>query len=160
VYHTGISIDTLITIALISLLTIVVRSDLSYMVIPNSILLIFAGLFVGLRLLQPLLPWWHGFVASGLVFVGMTIISVLSRGGMGGGDVKLFAVVAWILGIKLALLAVFLSACIGVGMGLIGIGIKKVQVGKPMPFAPAIALGVMCSWWFGDGIITTYMQLF
>ncbi|EPR26622.1 Competence stimulating peptide precursor ComC [Geobacillus sp. WSUCF1] len=145
---------------LISLLAIIVVSDLRYMLIPDRVLLVFAGLFLVERLVIPFLPWVDMLIGAAVGFSLLWLIAVLSNGGMGGGDVKLFAVLGMVLGWKMVLLAFFLATLYGTIIGLIGMALGRVRRGKPMPFAPAIALGSLTALFFGDQLVDAYMDLF
>ncbi|AUI38330.1 MULTISPECIES: prepilin peptidase [Geobacillus] len=145
---------------LISLLAIIVVSDLRYMLIPDRVLLVFAGLFLMERLVIPFLPWVDMLIGAAVGFSLLWLIAVLSNGGMGGGDVKLFAVLGMVLGWKMVLLAFFLATLYGTIIGLIGMALGRVRRGKPMPFAPAIALGSLTALFFGDQLVDAYMDLF
>lgn len=145
---------------LISLLAIIVVSDLRYMLIPDRVLLVFAGLFLMERLVIPFLPWVDMLLGAAVGFSLLWLIAVLSNGGMGGGDVKLFAVLGMVLGWKMVLLAFFLATLYGTIIGLIGMALGRVRRGKPMPFAPAIALGSLTALFFGDQLVDAYMDLF
>ncbi|AWO75247.1 prepilin peptidase [Geobacillus thermoleovorans] len=145
---------------LISLLAIIVVSDLRYMLIPDRVLLVFAGLFLMERLVIPFLPWVDMLLGAAVGFSLLWLIAVLSNGGMGGGDVKLFAVLGFVLGWKMVLLAFFLATLYGTIIGLIGMALGRVRRGKPMPFAPAIALGSLTALFFGDQLVDAYMDLF
>ncbi|EQB96359.1 prepilin peptidase [Geobacillus sp. A8] len=145
---------------LISLFAIIVVSDLRYMLIPDRVLLVFAGLFLMERLVIPFLPWVDMLLGAAVGFSLLWLIAVLSNGGMGGGDVKLFAVLGMVLGWKMVLLAFFLATLYGTIIGLIGMALGRVRRGKPMPFAPAIALGSLTALFFGDQLVDAYMDLF
>ncbi|KAF6510208.1 Leader peptidase (Prepilin peptidase) / N-methyltransferase [Geobacillus stearothermophilus] len=145
---------------LISLLAIIVVSDLRYMLIPDRVLLVFAGLFLMERLVIPFLPWVDMLLGAAVGFSLLWLIAVLSNGGMGGGDVKLFAVLGMVLGWKMVLLAFFLATLYGTVIGLVGMALGRVRRGKPMPFAPAIALGSLTALFFGDQLVDAYMDLF
>ncbi|MED4300105.1 A24 family peptidase [Geobacillus stearothermophilus] len=145
---------------LISLLAIIVVSDLRYMLIPDRVLLVFAGLFLVERLVIPFLPWVDMLLGAAVGFSLLWLIAVLSNGGMGGGDVKLFAVLGMVLGWKMVLLAFFLATLYGTVIGLVGMALGRVRRGKPMPFAPAIALGSLTALFFGDQLVDAYMDLF
>lgn len=143
---------------LISLLIIITVSDLVYMMIPDRILLVFAGLFFIERLWLPLTPWWDALLGAAVGFFLLLLIAIVSKGGMGGGDIKLFAVLGFVLGTKAVLLGFFLATFYGAFFGIIGIVFKLVQKGKPIPFAPFIALGTLTSYYFYEEIIRVYVQ--
>lgn len=145
---------------LISLFAIIVVSDLRYMLIPDRVLVVFAGLFLVERLWIPFLPWTDMVIGAAAGFGLLLLIAVLSKGGMGGGDVKLFAVLGLVLGWKLVLLSFFLATLYGTVIGLVGMALGRVRRGKPMPFAPAIALGALTALFFGDRMMEWYIALF
>ncbi|KPD01590.1 Type 4 prepilin-like proteins leader peptide-processing enzyme [Geobacillus sp. BCO2] len=116
-------------------------------------------LFLVERLWIPFLPWTDMVIGSAVGFGLLLLIAVLSKGGMGGGDVKLFAVLGMVLGWKLVLLAFFLATLYGTVIGLVGMALGYVRRGKPMPFAPAIALGALTALFFGDRMMEWYIAL-
>jgi len=90
----------------------------------------------------------------------LSVIAVISKGGMGGGDVKLAAVTGLFLGWPLAALALFLAIVSG-GLAaaiflLLGIKGRK----DPVPFAPFIAAGTLIAILWGAYIIGWYRQVF
>jgi leader peptidase (prepilin peptidase)/N-methyltransferase len=156
----GWSKELVVSWTLISLLMIIFVSDVRYMLIPDKILLFFAPLFLFERLwLVPFTPWWDAFLGALVGFGVLFLIALISKGGMGGGDIKLFALIGLALGTKLTLLAFFLSTLYGTIFGLIGMAIGKVKRGQPMPFGPAIVVGTLTAYFFGPSILKAYMQL-
>ncbi|MFS0822531.1 prepilin peptidase [Bacillus sp. 1P02SD] len=155
----GWSKELIIAWTLISLLVIIFVSDLTYMLIPDRILLFFAPLLFFERIFVPLDPWWDMLVGSIVGFLLLYLIAIVSKGGMGGGDIKLYAVLGIALGWKLVLLSFFLATLIGTVLGLIGIAIGKVKKGKPMPFGPSIVIGTLIAYFFGHELIASYIDL-
>ena len=101
-------------------------------------------------------------MAIGAVSVSVPVLAavlvmdkVLGRESMGGGDIKLLAVLGLYLDWRHMLLTV-LAACL---MGIVGgaIGRKK---GKPFPFGPYIALAAVLVRLAGEPVIGWYMGLF
>ncbi|HYK73976.1 MAG TPA: prepilin peptidase [Pseudoneobacillus sp.] len=144
---------------LISLFIIITVSDLAYMLIPDKILLFFAGVFLLERFFLPLTPWWDSLLGAVIGFVLLLIISIVSKGGMGGGDIKLYALIGFVVGTKLVLLSFFLSTLIGAVTGILGIALGLLERKKPIPFGPFIAIGTLLAYFYGDIIIETYLQL-
>lgn len=159
-YFFGLTMELIVSLTLVSLLVIIVVSDYKYMIIPDKVLLFFAPLFIVERFFIPLHPWWNSLLGAAVGFGLLLVIAVISRGGMGGGDIKLFAVLGIVLGWKLILFAFFMSTLFGAVFGLIGMVLKKVERGKPMPFGPYIALGTLVSYFYGENIIWWYSTNF
>lgn len=156
----GWSYELIIAWTLISLLVIIFISDFKYMLIPDKILLVFAAIFLVERILLPLSPWWDSAAGAAVGFTLLLLIAIISKGGMGGGDIKLFALIGFVLGVKLVLLSFFLATLFGALFGLIGMLLGKVKKGKPMPFGPYIALGTMAAYFYGHRLLEWYLYLF
>jgi leader peptidase (prepilin peptidase)/N-methyltransferase len=157
-YRMGWSAELLAALLLISLLMIIFVTDSLYMLIPNRILLFFLPLFLGARVFSPLDPWYD-CVAGGLTgFVLLFFLAVISRGGMGGGDIKLFGLLGIVLGWKLVLLSFFLSCLIGAIDGLCRIARRKGERNEPFPFGPSIVIASLASYFFGKPIMDWYFQ--
>ncbi|WP_199425650.1 prepilin peptidase [Thermaerobacillus caldiproteolyticus] len=154
----GWSKELIVGWTLISLLMIIVVSDLRYMVIPDRVLLAFAAILIPERMFVPLSPWWDSLVGAGVGFSLLLLIAVISKGGMGGGDIKLFALLGFVLGWKMVLLSFFLSTLYGTIFGLVGMAFGSVRRGEPMPFAPYIVLGTLTTYFFGQALIEWYKQ--
>ena len=93
----GWSLELIIALTLISLFIIILVSDLSYMLIPDKVLLVFAGIFLVERLVIPLDHWWDSLLGAGIGFLLLLVIAIVSKGGMGGGDIKLFALLGFVV---------------------------------------------------------------
>ncbi|MBA2878540.1 leader peptidase (prepilin peptidase)/N-methyltransferase [Anoxybacillus kamchatkensis] len=156
----GWSAEVAVSWTLISLFVIIFVSDVHYMVIPNRVLLFFTPLLLVERLwIAPLTPWWDSLLGSVVGFMILFVIAVVSKGGMGGGDIKLFALIGLALGAKLTVLAFFLSTLVGTIFGLIGMALGRVKRGEPMPFGPAIVVGTLIAYFFGETIIHAYVKV-
>jgi leader peptidase (prepilin peptidase) / N-methyltransferase len=145
---------------LVSLFIIITVSDIKYMLIPDKILLFFAGIFLLERIFIPLSPWWDSLLGATIGFTLLLAISIVSKGGMGGGDIKLYALLGFILGTKLVLMSLFIATLLGALIGMIGIGLGLVERKKPIPFGPFIAVGTLIAYFYGQTIFTAYLNLF
>ena len=93
-------------------------------------------------------------------FFLLWFIAILSKGGMGGGDIKLYAVIGLALGWKLTLLSLFVSSFIGTIYGIYERIRGKLDKKQGIPFGPFIAIGTVLCLWFGDDVIQWYAHLF
>jgi leader peptidase (prepilin peptidase) / N-methyltransferase len=156
----GWTSELIVALTLISLFMIIIVSDITYMIIPDKVLLFFAGVFLVERIFIPLNPWWDSLLGATIGFGLLLIIALVSKGGMGGGDIKLFALLGFVVGTKTVLLAFFLSTLFGAVLGSIGLLLKIVQRGKPIPFGPFIAVGTVIAYYYGEHIINAYLSFF
>ncbi|NEU29779.1 prepilin peptidase [bacterium LRH843] len=157
--HFGWSGETIVSMTMMSLFAIIFVSDLRYMLIPDKVLLFFLPLFLILRFIFPLNPWWDMFVGAVVGFCLLLFVAIVSRGGMGGGDIKLFGVLGIVLGWKGILLTFFLSSLFGALVGGIGLLTGKVERGKPIPFGPFIVMGAITAYFFGESLVEWYISL-
>lgn len=154
----GISIVGVVLTALATTLLIVTFIDLDHQIIPDVITVpgIVAGLFASL-FLTPIGVFnalIGTFLGGGLFF----LVAVLSRGGMGGGDIKLIAMIGAFLGWQAVLVTIFLSALLGAGVGLCLIILKKKGRKDPVPFGPFLAIGAIMAMVWGTDLIHLYAQ--
>lgn len=156
----GFTREFIIAILFISLLVIITVSDIHYMIIPDQVLLFFLIVFIVTRLIQPLSPWWDALLGAAIGFLILYLLAIVSRGGMGGGDIKLFFVLGLILGTKATLMTLFLASMIGTVFGLIMILVRGYQKRMPIPFGPFIAIGAVLAFFYTDPMISWYVHTF
>lgn len=160
VWQLGITIELAVALLFISLLMIIVVSDFAYMLIPDKVLLFFLPLLVIGRILSPLDPWWDSLVGAVVGFGVLYIIAVVSKGGMGGGDIKLFFLIGLVLGTMHTLLTLFVASVIGMIVGIIVLKAKGQGRKTPVPFGPPIALAAIIVYFYGEPMIEWYASLF
>jgi leader peptidase (prepilin peptidase)/N-methyltransferase len=170
----GISVQTLGYWAFLSWLLALSMIDLDTMTLPEPLTKSGLVLGLGFQLIS-------GFTASGLtgaiqnLMIGaiaavlgiwlLDLISilgsfVLGQQAMGAGDSKLMAMMGAWLGWKSLLLAGFLACASGtiVGGGAIALGVLSRR--QAMPFGPFLALGAAIALFYGEALISSYLQLF
>ena len=156
----GWQVELVAGLLLVSLLVIITVSDLAYMIIPDKVLLFFLVLIVLIRIVEPLDPWWDALLAAAVGFGILYLLAVVSKGGMGGGDIKLFFVLGLFLGTKATLMTLFLASVIGAIFGLVQILIQGYEKRRPIPFGPFIAIGAIIAYFYTEAIINWYIEMF
>lgn len=155
----GWSKELPVALALISLFVIITITDLKTMLIPDKVLLVFFILFIILRTISPLTPWWDSLVGGAAGFIILFLLAVVSKGGMGGGDIKLFGVIGIVLGFYKVLLTLFFSSLIGAIFGLNKLIKNEATRKSAIPFGPFIAVGALISYFFGNDLLDWYIGL-
>ena len=159
-YQLGWSYQTLLGILLISLIIPVTVSYLAYRRIPNKLLLFFTPLFLIFRLINPIPSIWASLLGAVIAFALVFLIMLLSKGGMGAGDLKYYTLVGFIFGPLPFLLLFFLSTAYGALGGLVIMKIKKTGRKTAIAFGPFIGMGALTVFYFGETIIHWYVSLF
>ncbi|MEO4053311.1 prepilin peptidase [Solibacillus sp. CAU 1738] len=156
----GFQLELAVALIFISLLVIITVSDIAYMLIPDKILLFFGILLIIGRIIVPLDPWWDSIVGAIIGFGILLLIAIISKGGMGGGDIKLFLVIGLVLGTFNTLLTLFIASVIGMITGVIVLKLRGQGRKAPIPFGPSIAIATIIVYFYGDKMIDWYMKLF
>ena len=86
----------------------------------------------------------YGFLLGGIIFAILTIW------GMGGGDVKLMAMIGFFLGWQQILAVTLLSFIIGSVLGIFYVFVCKKSFKTYIPFGPSIAVATIITILFGS----------
>jgi leader peptidase (prepilin peptidase)/N-methyltransferase len=138
--------------------------DLEHHLLPNVITL--PGIAVGLvssAVLPPgLVDALIGAVAGGgvLWLVGEAYYRYSGHQGMGGGDVKMLAMIGAFLGWKLMLLTLVVSSLAGSLIGVIVIATRRGDMKYALPYGTFLALGALAASLAGDRILDWYLSFY
>ena len=143
-------------------LVVITFIDLEHQIIPDSISL--PGIVVGF-LSSFFLPWlsWQssliGIVAGGgsLLLVAYGYQLLTKKEGMGGGDIKLLAMMGAFLGWRAIPFIIFTSSLFGSVVGLTLMAIRKKDSQLPIPFGPFLAFGAILFIFYGRQLIEWYL---
>ena len=104
--------------------------------------------------------YWDAIYGMGFAGGLMLLIFILSRGGMGAGDVKLSFILGLWLGLKASIVCLMISFILGgaIGVFLLATGIKQRK--DPIPFGPFLCLGAVISLLYSPYLIYYYWRLF
>jgi leader peptidase (prepilin peptidase) / N-methyltransferase len=159
----GLQLITFVYMILCSLLIIISFIDLKERIIPDVLSLPFIPIgFILSFFLKRLSPVDSllGILAGGgsLLIIAIAGTYLFKKEAMGGGDIKLAAMIGAFLGWKLTLLSLFLGFFLGSVIGVIVLVTTKSK-SDIIPFGPFIALGAMLSIFWGPAIINWYLMI-
>ncbi len=149
---------------LISLLVPITFIDLEHQIIPDRFSLM--GIVLGLSgawWWVPM-PWWESFLGAFLGWLSLWLVATgyyyaTGRDGMGGGDLKLLAMLGAFLGYKALLPIILLSSLSGALIGL-GLVLWKGKDGRyAIPFGPFLAAGGVLYLFIGPQMVELYWKL-
>lgn len=163
-YHFGTSPALAVYGLFVAALIVITFIDIDHQIIPDVISLpgiavgvIFAALGWG----APLVDSAVGAVLGGglLYLVAVGYHAWTGREGMGGGDIKLLAMIGAFLGWRGVLVTLLLGSFSGAVIGIALIVVRGADTRLPIPFGPFLALGAVCALFFGDALIHWYLQI-
>ena len=145
-------------------LVVLFAIDLEHHLLPNVITL--PGIVVGLIASAVLPPGLVDAVIGVLVgggvlwLIGEAYFRFSGHEGMGGGDVKMLAMIGAFLGWKLVLVTLVFSSVAGSIIGLFVIAIRKGDMKYALPYGTFLALGALVASLAGEAIVNWYVGLY
>jgi leader peptidase (prepilin peptidase)/N-methyltransferase len=145
-------------------LVVLFAIDLEHHLLPNVITL--PGIVVGLAFSTMVPPGIVdaviGTVLGGgiLWLIGEAYYRYSGVEGMGGGDVKMLAMIGAFLGWKLVILTLVFSSFAGALVGLLVIAIRRGGMKYALPYGTFLSLAALVSSLFGARIVDWYLRLY
>lgn len=168
-YFFGLGWHLIPLFAFVSAMIVITFIDMDFQIIPDVITL--PGIIIGVLsatflLVDPMQNYTSsnakvgflnsiiGFFLGGGLFY---LIAVVSKGGMGGGDIKLMAMVGAFFGWKAVLMVTFIGSLTGSMVGILLMIFKGKGHKTKIPFGPFLALGSIVTLFFGGKILNWYL---
>ncbi len=159
----GLSWSYLFYFSFVAALIVITVIDLYHQIIPDVISIPGVGVgLLGVLILRPI-PFFNSLMGTvlggGSLFVIATLYQWLcKREGMGGGDVKLLAMIGAFLGWDAVILTILLSSLIGSVTGILIMVLKGKDFKYAIPFGPFLSLGAVIALFYKNEIIFWYLQ--
>lgn len=155
----GWSLELVYYAGLTALLIVISFIDLDTMIIPTQLIgvgVVWASAY-NLYTQQSLLDWLlAGVLGYGLFY----LIYLVSRGGMGGGDVRLAGLLGLVLGLRLLACALLIAFVSGAVISLLLLASGRANRKTAVPFGPFLAIGCYVAALWGHSILNWYLGLF
>ena len=158
----GLSAHALLTFAFLCALLVITFIDVDYQIIPDAISL--PGIGVGFAAALVLgEPSWKASLAGILLGGGLSwgvaegYHWLTGREGMGGGDIKLLAMIGAFLGWRAVPVTLLLGSLAGTAIGVTLMLVQRRDRRTAIPFGPFLAIGAICALFWGDALIAWYL---
>jgi leader peptidase (prepilin peptidase)/N-methyltransferase len=160
----GIQLDALIYYAFIATLLVITFIDIDHRIIPDVITLpgipIFLAASFALRQISFVDSILGIFVGGGSLFLVAWLYHLITKKeGMGGGDIKLLAMIGAVIGWKGVLFTIFVASAVGTLSGLLIMLKSRKTMKLAVPFGPFLAIGGIAYILFGPQLIKWYFNL-
>jgi leader peptidase (prepilin peptidase)/N-methyltransferase len=162
-YKFDLTYQVIPAIFLCSICVTVAFIDLDRLIIPDVITLPgmilgigFSFLPAGLNVKESII----GFLAGGIILYGIAVLGnvVFKRESMGGGDIKLIALIGAFLGWENAVLTIIIGSFAGTLVGIIVMSRPRRDDSHMIPYGPFLALGALISLFWGNDLINMYLS--
>jgi len=165
-WHYGLSAELGVMIFYACLFIVIFIIDLEQglilnkVVYPSMVVALLLALLPQSRLTLMIEPGIASAALGGAIGFGMfLLIAIVSRGGMGWGDVKLAALIGLATGFPLVFLTIIMGAILG---GIVAVALviaKKRKRRETIPFGPFLAVAAMITLLWGSNIMSWYLGL-
>ncbi len=171
-YWFGLSLAFFIYLVFVAALIVIAFIDFDFRIVPDVISLPGIGLGLAAAIVNrqfslgvsssalpsPLSSVFGLLLGGGILWAVAWVYQLLTgKEGMGGGDIKLLAMIGVFLGWASVLLTLFLASLSGAVVGLSLMFAKGVDSKYALPFAPFLCLGALLALFFGGDLISFYL---
>lgn len=141
-----------------AVLIVITFIDIDHQIIPDVLTLPGIPVFFLLAVFVGKIPWLEaavGLLIGGGVLFGIAFIyeMITKREGMGGGDIKLLAMIGGFLGWKSLIFILLFSSFFGAVIGITAMIIKKQDTKYAVPFGPFLSAAAIAYLFWGDAFM-------
>ena len=160
----GLTLEALIYYLFFAALLIVTFIDIDHRIIPNVITLPGIPICFAASFALPTITYREALlgilIGGGSLFLVAWIYSLITKKeGMGGGDIKLLAMMGAIVGWQGVLFTIFLASLVGTLAGLAAMLQSRKGMKLAVPFGPFLSIGSITYIFFGTPLIAWYFNL-
>ncbi|MFV9646025.1 MAG: prepilin peptidase [Desulfobacterales bacterium] len=160
----GPTLEALVYFAFITALVVITFIDIDHQIIPDLITLPGIPVCFLASFALPSITYKEsllGLLAGGgsLLLVGWTYYLIKKAEGMGGGDIKLMAMIGAMVGWKGVLFTIFVSSLVGTLVGITIMLRTKKGMKIAVPFGPFLSIGAITYIFWGPSLISWYFNL-
>jgi leader peptidase (prepilin peptidase)/N-methyltransferase len=168
VWHRGSGIELAVAAFYCSLFIVLLVIDLEHRLILNKVVypamalalllsILFSFFLPPLEIVPGIL---EAAIGGGIGLVLFLLVVIVSRGGMGWGDVKLAALIGLVTGFPLIFVALLLAVIVGGLVAGLLLALKVKGRREAIPFAPFLSLAAIATLLWGSSILGWYLSLF
>ena len=165
-WHYGLSAQLGVMAFYTCLFIVIFVIDLEHSLILNKV--VYPGMVVALLLSLYPWPWFSESIGMRVAYAALggaagfaifLLIALVSRGGMGWGDVKLAALIGLATGFPMVFVAIIMAAILGGTVAVALLIARKRGRREMIPFGPFLAVAAMVTLLWGSNILSWYLGL-
>jgi leader peptidase (prepilin peptidase)/N-methyltransferase len=154
----GLTLKFLTFFIFTAVLIVITFIDLDHQIIPDVLTLPGIPVFFLLAIFVVKVPWLEALIGlligGGMLFAIAFVYQLITkREGMGGGDIKLLAMIGGFLGWKSLIFILLFSSFSGAIVGITAMIIKKQDMKYAVPFGPFLSAAAIAYLFWGDAFM-------
>lgn len=154
----GLSLNYLAFFIFTAVLIVITFIDLDHQIIPDILTLPGIPLFFLAAIFVIKVPWLEALlgllIGGGVLFaIALVYELITKREGMGGGDIKLLAMIGGFFGWKSLIFVLLFSSFTGAVIGIAAMMIKKQDMKYAVPFGPFLSAAAVAYIFWGDALM-------
>ncbi len=159
----GLTIPAVIYFIFTIALIVITFIDIDHRIIPDRITLPGIPLAFAATFLLPEMTWLSSLVGllvggGSLLLVAVVYSTLTGKEGMGGGDIKLLAMIGALCGWQGVLFTVFFASLLGSITGISTLRDRGEKMKAAIPFGPFLSAGAIGFLFFGPEVIRWYLS--
>ena len=153
-----LTLNFLVFFIFTAVLIVITFIDLDHQIIPDLLTLPGIPIFFLLAVFVVGVPWMDAaiglLIGGGVLFaIALGYEVITKREGMGGGDIKLLAMIGGFLGWKSLIFVLLFSSLLGAVIGIALVLIKKEDMKYAVPFGPFLSAAAVAYLFWGDAFM-------
>jgi len=153
-----LTLNFLVFFIFTAVLIVITFIDLDHQIIPDLLTLPGIPIFFLLAVFVVGVPWMEAaiglLIGGGVLFaIALGYEVITKREGMGGGDIKLLALIGGFLGWKSLIFVLLFSSLLGAVIGIALVLIKKEDMKYAVPFGPFLSAAAVAYLFWGDAFM-------
>jgi len=153
-----LTLNFLVFFIFTAVLIVITFIDLDHQIIPDLLTLPGIPIFFLLAVFVVGVPWMEAaiglLIGGGVLFaIALGYEVITKREGMGGGDIKLLAMIGGFLGWKSLIFVLLFSSLLGAVIGIALVLIKKEDMKYAVPFGPFLSAAAVAYLFWGDAFM-------
>lgn len=154
----GLTLNFLVFFIFTAVLIVIAFIDLDHQIIPDILSLPGIPIFFLAAIFIVKVPWYEALIGlligGGVLFLIAFIYEFITkREGMGGGDIKLLAMIGGFLGWKSLIFVLLFSSFTGAVVGITAMIIQKKDMKYAVPFGPFLSAAAVAYIFWGDAFV-------
>lgn len=151
----GLTLNFMVFFIFTAVLIVISFIDFDHQIIPDILSIPGIPIFFLSAVFIVKIPWHEALIGlligGGMLFLIAFVYEMITkREGMGGGDIKLLAMIGAFLGWKSLIFVLLFSSFTGALIGLIVMAVKKKDTKYAVPFGPFLSIAAVVYIFWGD----------